>query len=148
MAVNANRIRRALSLSTSFMNLHKHRLPSISSTHSLLQNLLSSPSQIYPRRRFVHSTNIVHYSSRSFNVDKIDPDTILFEGCDYKHWLIVMDFGKDPDQRPPPEQMVETYVQTLAKVVGRYSHLDFHFCFNRVLGFVCLSFITGETVTL
>ena len=126
MAANANRIRRAL-LSTSFMNFHKQRLPSISSTHSLLQNLLSSPSQIYPRRRFFHSTNTSHYSSRSFNVDKIDPDTILFEGCDYKHWLIVMDFGKDPDQRPPPEQMVETYVQTLAKVVGRYSHFNLIF---------------------
>lgn len=60
-------------------------------------------------------------------MDKIDPDTILFEGCDYKHWLIVMDFGKDPQQRPPPEQMVDTYVNTLAKVVGRY--LFFALCF-------------------
>ncbi|CAA6667798.1 unnamed protein product [Spirodela intermedia] len=47
---------------------------------------------------------------------KIDPDEILFEGCDYNHWLITMEFPKDP--KPTPEEMVETYVQTLAKVVG------------------------------
>ncbi|KAK8941978.1 hypothetical protein KSP40_PGU021717 [Platanthera guangdongensis] len=47
---------------------------------------------------------------------KIPEDEILFEGCDYNHWLITMDFPKDP--KPSPEEMVETYVQTLAKVVG------------------------------
>ncbi|KAL5715739.1 hypothetical protein ACHQM5_017518 [Ranunculus cassubicifolius] len=64
-------------------------------------------------------TSIPCSSSRhsSFNDDeKIGPDTILFEGCDYNHWLITMDFPKDPE--PTPEQMVETYVQTLAQVVG------------------------------
>ncbi|KAG0457226.1 hypothetical protein HPP92_022383 [Vanilla planifolia] len=48
--------------------------------------------------------------------NKIPEDEILFEGCDYNHWLITMDFPKDP--KPSPEEMVETYVQTLAKVVG------------------------------
>ncbi|KAK6915959.1 hypothetical protein RJ641_018820 [Dillenia turbinata] len=60
------------------------------------------------------------FSSRSYkneinDDDKISPDTILFEGCDYNHWLITMEF---PDPKPSPEEMVETYVQTLAKVVG------------------------------
>lgn len=45
--------------------------------------------------------------------DEITPDTILFEGCDYNHWLIVMDFPKDP--KPTPEEMVKTYEETCAK---------------------------------
>uniref|UniRef100_A0A453HL82 MORF/ORRM1/DAG-like MORF domain-containing protein n=1 Tax=Aegilops tauschii subsp. strangulata TaxID=200361 RepID=A0A453HL82_AEGTS len=48
---------------------------------------------------------------------KIDPDEILFEGCDYNHWLITMEF---PDPKPSREEMIETYLQTLAKVVGSY----------------------------
>uniref|UniRef100_A0ACD5WBL7 Uncharacterized protein n=1 Tax=Avena sativa TaxID=4498 RepID=A0ACD5WBL7_AVESA len=47
----------------------------------------------------------------------IAPDEILFEGCDYKHWLITMEF---PDPKPSREEMIETYLQTLAKVVGSY----------------------------
>jgi hypothetical protein len=48
---------------------------------------------------------------------QISPEEILFEGCDYKHWLITMEF---PDPKPSREEMIETYLQTLAKVVGRY----------------------------
>ncbi|VAH93306.1 unnamed protein product [Triticum turgidum subsp. durum] len=48
---------------------------------------------------------------------KIDPDEILFEGCDYNHWLITMEF---PNPKPSREEMIETYLQTLAKVVGSY----------------------------
>uniref|UniRef100_A0A7N0UHT6 MORF/ORRM1/DAG-like MORF domain-containing protein n=1 Tax=Kalanchoe fedtschenkoi TaxID=63787 RepID=A0A7N0UHT6_KALFE len=45
--------------------------------------------------------------------DKVDPNDILFAGCDYNHWLITIDFPKDP--KPSAEEMVETYVQTCAK---------------------------------
>ncbi|XP_028756662.1 multiple organellar RNA editing factor 3, mitochondrial-like [Neltuma alba] len=43
-------------------------------------------------------------------------DTILLEGCDLKHWLIIMDFTQSP--KPSEEEMVNTYVKTLAEVVG------------------------------
>ncbi|KAL6660591.1 hypothetical protein ACP70R_001626 [Stipagrostis hirtigluma subsp. patula] len=46
---------------------------------------------------------------------KISPDEILFEGCDYNHWLITMDF---PDPKPTREEMINTYLNTLAQVVG------------------------------
>ncbi|EAY80372.1 hypothetical protein OsI_35548 [Oryza sativa Indica Group] len=49
--------------------------------------------------------------------EKISPEEILFEGCDYNHWLITMEF---PDPKPTREEMIETYLQTLAKVVGSY----------------------------
>ncbi|KAH9330355.1 hypothetical protein KI387_002463, partial [Taxus chinensis] len=43
-------------------------------------------------------------------------ETILLDGCDYEHWLIVMEFPKDP--KPAEDEMVATYVKTLAAVVG------------------------------
>lgn len=39
-----------------------------------------------------------------------------FPGCDYNHWLIVMEFPKDP--APTREQMIDTYLNTLATVLG------------------------------
>ncbi|GER56901.1 plastid developmental protein DAG [Striga asiatica] len=43
-------------------------------------------------------------------------DTILLDGCDYEHWLIVMEFNSDP--KPTEEEMIDAYVKTLASVVG------------------------------
>ncbi|KAG8085066.1 hypothetical protein GUJ93_ZPchr0010g10275 [Zizania palustris] len=43
-------------------------------------------------------------------------ETILLDGCDYEHWLIVMEFPTDP--KPSEEDMVAAYVKTLASVVG------------------------------
>ncbi|XP_020591297.1 multiple organellar RNA editing factor 9, chloroplastic [Phalaenopsis equestris] len=43
-------------------------------------------------------------------------ETILLPGCDYNHWLIVMEFPKDP--APTREQMIDTYLDTLATVLG------------------------------
>ncbi|PHU18581.1 Multiple organellar RNA editing factor 6, mitochondrial [Capsicum chinense] len=40
----------------------------------------------------------------------------LFPGCDYEHWLIVMD--KPGGEGANKQQMIDCYVQTLAKVVG------------------------------
>jgi hypothetical protein len=43
----------------------------------------------------------------------------LFPGCDYEHWLIVMD--KPGGEGATKQQMIDCYIQTLAKVLGRYS---------------------------
>ncbi|XAR48682.1 hypothetical protein NMG60_11031577 [Bertholletia excelsa] len=43
-------------------------------------------------------------------------ETILLDGCDYEHWLIVMEFPSDP--KPSEDEMINTYVKTLAQVVG------------------------------
>ncbi|GMH08288.1 hypothetical protein Nepgr_010128 [Nepenthes gracilis] len=43
-------------------------------------------------------------------------ETILLDGCDYEHWLIVMEFTNDP--KPSDEEMINSYVKTLAQVVG------------------------------
>ena len=47
----------------------------------------------------------------------------LFPGCDYEHWLIVMD--KPGGEGATKQQMIDCYVQTLAKVLGRYGLLPF-----------------------
>ncbi|KAK9288605.1 hypothetical protein L1049_017064 [Liquidambar formosana] len=43
-------------------------------------------------------------------------ETILLDGCDYEHWLIVMEFPNDP--KPSEDEMINSYVKTLASVVG------------------------------
>ncbi|PSR92566.1 Multiple organellar RNA editing factor 3 like [Actinidia chinensis var. chinensis] len=43
-------------------------------------------------------------------------ETILLDGCDYEHWLIVMEFAAEP--KPSEDEMVNSYVKTLAQVVG------------------------------
>lgn len=53
-------------------------------------------------------------------------ETILLDGCDYEHWLIVMEFPENP--KPSEDEMINTYVKTLAKVIGRFQffRLFFH----------------------
>ncbi|CAN6313414.1 unnamed protein product [Urochloa humidicola] len=45
---------------------------------------------------------------------KVSPHDSL---CDNNHWLIMMRF---PDPKPSREEMIDTYLQTLTKVVGSY----------------------------
>ncbi|XP_023730264.1 multiple organellar RNA editing factor 1, mitochondrial [Lactuca sativa] len=128
MAANALRLRRSLALTSSIFN-HKNFfsvLPSVapSSSPSITQQ---NPSIFDVKQSKPSNLSFQFISSRAFssrprhnNVDmggdQINPDDVLFEGCDYEHWLITMDFPKDP--KPSPEEMVETYVQTAAKVLG------------------------------
>jgi len=56
----------------------------------------------------------------------------LFPGCDYEHWLIVMD--KPGGEGASKQQMIDCYVQTLAKVLGRYSFTKMF----KLLDFVCV----------
>ncbi|XP_022845914.1 DAG protein, chloroplastic-like [Olea europaea var. sylvestris] len=56
-----------------------------------------------------------NYSSKRSSSSE-ERETIMLPGCDYNHWLIVMEFPKDP--APTREQMIETYLNTLATVLG------------------------------
>ncbi|KAA0063450.1 hypothetical protein IC582_007651 [Cucumis melo] len=55
------------------------------------------------------------YSSKRSSSNE-QRETIMLPGCDYNHWLIVMEFPKDP--APTREQMIDTYLNTLATVLG------------------------------
>ncbi|XP_030513222.1 DAG protein, chloroplastic [Rhodamnia argentea] len=70
-----------------------------------------------PRRRrsLVLAAVDGEYSSRRSSSSE-PRETIMLPGCDYNHWLIVMEFPKDP--APTREQMIDTYLNTLATVLG------------------------------
>ncbi|MBA0687521.1 hypothetical protein Goari_015051, partial [Gossypium aridum] len=81
--------------------------------NSLIHHLpLSSTS----RRRVIKAAALdSDYSSKRSSSNETR-ETIMLPGCDYNHWLIVMEFPKDP--APTREQMIETYLNTLATVLG------------------------------
>ncbi|KAL2513901.1 Multiple organellar RNA editing factor 1 [Forsythia ovata] len=126
MALHSLRLRGARFLSPSLLHhplslLHpKHISPPPSTTELNSIITVATETPISQSRRSFISTTILSLSSRnrSFDpeTDEIGPDTILFEGCDYNHWLITIDFPKDP--APTREEMIEFYVQTAAKIFG------------------------------
>ncbi|XP_071691908.1 multiple organellar RNA editing factor 8, chloroplastic/mitochondrial-like isoform X2 [Rutidosis leptorrhynchoides] len=44
-------------------------------------------------------------------------ETILLDGCDFEHWLVVVD---KPEGAPTRDEIIDSYINTLAKVVGSY----------------------------
>ncbi|XP_076906765.1 uncharacterized protein LOC143562995 [Bidens hawaiensis] len=129
MAATVLRLRRSLALSSTLLNhskLFSSAVPSITPPISSPSTTHQNPSWHDVTRSKHNSHPFQFISSRAMSSrsrynddmdgDQISPDAILFEGCDYNHWLITMDFPKDP--KPSPEEMVETYVQTAAKVLG------------------------------
>ena len=57
----------------------------------------------------------------------------LFPGCDYEHWLIVMD--KPGGEGATKQQMIDCYIKTLAQVLGRWYYFFHYYYFN------CLWFV-------
>lgn len=121
MAFRYLRLRRTL---TSLSTIHRPLSYPIAPTTSL--PLLQTPTSPSPSLSFLQSRAFVgsRVSLMSMSKpgkeyklykegDEITEDTILFEGCDYNHWLITMDFPKD--NPPTPQQMVETYEKTCAQ---------------------------------
>ncbi|KAJ7979816.1 multiple organellar RNA editing factor 2, chloroplastic-like [Quillaja saponaria] len=62
----------------------------------------------------------------------------LFPGCDYEHWLIVMD--KPGGENATKQQMIDCYIQTLAQVVGSEEEAKkkiYNVSCERYFGFGC-----------
>ncbi|CAK9162186.1 unnamed protein product [Ilex paraguariensis] len=62
----------------------------------------------------------------------------LFPGCDYEHWLIVMD--KPGGEGASKQQMIDCYIQTLAKIVGSEEEAKkkiYNVSCERYFGFGC-----------
>ncbi|CAH9116711.1 unnamed protein product [Cuscuta epithymum] len=131
MALCSLRLRRASSLSSSILNRHLHQstctspFPHVPTTPAQLPisyaPASNAKSPFVSQFRFFRASPVSlssrsRYPDRSSTDEGINPDTILFEGCDYNHWLITMEFPKDSS--PTREEMIETYIQTAAKVFG------------------------------
>ncbi|KAK1439629.1 hypothetical protein QVD17_05449 [Tagetes erecta] len=124
--------------------------PLTMATRVLLRNLVSSVNQTLIPRSFstssyllrfrpiaviaanlrhssVSSTNIRAFSSRptTSSLNDSNPnwsnrppkETILLDGCDFEHWLVVVD---KPEGEPTRDEIIDSYINTLAKVVGSY----------------------------
>ncbi|CAN4113704.1 unnamed protein product [Withania somnifera] len=77
-------------------------------------------------------------NSRSSNYGDRPPTEMapLFPGCDYEHWLIVMD--KPGGEGATKQEMIDCYIQTLAKVVGRRGQKKiYNVSCERYFGFGC-----------
>ncbi|XP_042403919.1 multiple organellar RNA editing factor 9, chloroplastic-like isoform X1 [Zingiber officinale] len=86
---------------------------------SSLRHAVDGPRSFSRRTAYTIRATAVgsDYSSRRGGGSSDEPrETILLPGCDYNHWLIVMEFPKDP--APTREQMIDTYLNTLATVLG------------------------------
>ncbi|KAL0422265.1 UNVERIFIED_CONTAM: Multiple organellar RNA editing factor 1, mitochondrial [Sesamum latifolium] len=115
MALRFVRLRRVLSVSSSLLHHSIYQPKPISSTST---HFLPSPTAPFSTQLLRPFTSTTSLFRKTFDpeTDEIGPDTILFEGCDYNHWLITMDFPKDSNLTR--EQMIETYVNTAAQIFG------------------------------
>ncbi|CAM8911948.1 unnamed protein product [Rhodiola kirilowii] len=104
MAFMALRCRRILPTISTLVNNHL-ALSSVASISRLPEplNSTTSPFVQFQSRLFRSSPISMLCSTSLANVEKVD----------YNHWLITIDFPKDP--KPTADEMVEAYVQTCAK---------------------------------
>ena len=85
------------------------------------------------------------FSARRSSSNSNEPrETIMLPGCDYNHWLIVMEFPKDP--APTREQMIDTYLNTLATVLGRFGFFIYYYYYDisSVPMFACMCMCVGK----
>ncbi|KAI0510339.1 hypothetical protein KFK09_010940 [Dendrobium nobile] len=93
------------------------RLPAAASAVKRLRRV-ASPLTSSPIRR-KSSSGAAYYPIMDSSSNWSNPprkETILLDGCDYEHWLIVIKFPENP--KPSEEEMVAAYVDTLTAVVG------------------------------
>lgn len=117
--------KRFLSTSTNFITQppsipsHVLRRRSLAPLSHAVRSIPASNTRFTPIRcRVDRSGNYSPLNSRSNFSDRPPTEMApLFPGCDYEHWLIVMD--KPGGEGATKQQMIDCYVQTLAKVVGR-----------------------------
>jgi len=43
-------------------------------------------------------------------------ETILLDGCDFEHWLVIMEA---PDGDPTRDEIIDGYIKTFAEVIGK-----------------------------
>ncbi|KAF5728278.1 hypothetical protein HS088_TW21G00423 [Tripterygium wilfordii] len=90
--------------------------PSLSLLHRL-RPLASLPSFSFSNSRpFATRTTNSSLNDPSPNWSNRPPkETILLDGCDFEHWLVVME---KPEGDPTRDEIIDSYIKTLAEIVG------------------------------
>ncbi|KAJ6792211.1 multiple organellar RNA editing factor 9, chloroplastic [Iris pallida] len=107
----------------------------------LLRQSSPAPARPCPPARALAADG--EYSSKRSSSSE-PRETIMLPGCDFNHWLIVMEFPKDP--APTREQMIDCYLNTLATVLGSMEEAKksmYAFSTTTYTGFQCL--VSEET---
>ncbi|KAF3323564.1 Multiple organellar RNA editing factor 8 [Carex littledalei] len=92
--------------------------PILSSVDQLV--LFKQPSGINVRCMSTQQTNSsLRDSSPNFS-NRPPKETILLDGCDFEHWLVVVDPPPGDPSNPDTtrDEIIDSYIKTLAKVVG------------------------------
>ncbi|XP_021821221.1 tyrosine-sulfated glycopeptide receptor 1-like, partial [Prunus avium] len=112
---------RSLSTATSAASLSTAQSrSSLSLFHRLrpLAGFVASPGKLSPASIRCFSTNSTTSSLRDPNPNwsnRPPKETILLDGCDFEHWLVVMD---PPEGDITRDDIIDSYIKTLAAVVG------------------------------
>ncbi|KAL8505744.1 hypothetical protein ACS0TY_016819 [Phlomoides rotata] len=114
----------ALVFSHSYATGSAAAIPNSSSFLFRLRPLVAAVSASH-FRRFVPVISTRAFSTRQTNSSLNDPnpnwsnrppkETILLDGCDFEHWLVVMD---PPEGDITRDDIIDSYIKTLAQVVG------------------------------
>ncbi|KAJ4833055.1 hypothetical protein Tsubulata_001024 [Turnera subulata] len=123
MALQSLRLRRAI---TSLSSLHRSLSSPITTPipppiSSVTESPKLHPFIVSQWRSFTGSrVSLMSERKRELKLwqegEEMTEDMILFEGCDYEHWLITVDF--DRENPPSPEEMVATYERICAEGLG------------------------------
>ncbi|XP_051135175.1 multiple organellar RNA editing factor 8, chloroplastic/mitochondrial [Andrographis paniculata] len=99
-------------------------LPNLSSVLFRIRPLVAATSFPYIRR-LAPAVSTRGFSTRQTTSSLNDPnpnwsnrppkETILLDGCDFEHWLVVME---KPEGDPTRDEIIDSYIKTLAMVVG------------------------------
>ncbi|KAF3442427.1 hypothetical protein FNV43_RR16343 [Rhamnella rubrinervis] len=76
-----------------------------------LVGAISAAGRFAPARCLSTSDTV----SESFVSFPSERETYILEGCDFEHWLVVME---TPEGEPTRDEIIDSYIKTLASVVG------------------------------
>ncbi|XP_048130119.1 multiple organellar RNA editing factor 8, chloroplastic/mitochondrial isoform X2 [Rhodamnia argentea] len=112
-----------LSRSLSFSSAPASAPRSPLSLSAILRPLSAASAEF--RHRVAVASSARSFATRSTHSSLNDPnpnwsnrppkETILLDGCDFEHWLVVME---KPEGDPTRDEIIDSYIKTLAQVVG------------------------------
>ncbi|KAG5569135.1 hypothetical protein H5410_058901 [Solanum commersonii] len=104
----------SLSLSTTPSTSSLHRMRSLSAVAANLRNVSPAPTPF--SRGFATRQTSSSLNDPNPNWSNRPPkETILLDGCDFEHWLVVME---KPEGDPTRDEVIDSYIKTLATIVG------------------------------